>query len=100
MGVQVLADLELVRLFFGFAYSGRLELHERLGVASETPNRECYLLGSIPQQPETTQIKSQRPWTARVSSAIDDMARQQCTRGGAFEANFRQPRADPLEFGP
>ena len=43
---------------------------------------------------------SQRLWTARVSSAIDDMAGNSACAEVLFEATFRQPRAGPLEFGP
>ena len=39
-------------------------------------------------------------WTARVSSAIDDMAGNTACVEVLFEATFRQPRADPHEFGP
>ena len=43
---------------------------------------------------------SWRLWTARVSSTIDDMAGNNACKEVLFEATFRQPRADPHEFGP
>ena len=43
---------------------------------------------------------SWRLWTARVSSAIDDMAGNNACMEVLFEATFRQPRADPHEFDP
>ena len=43
---------------------------------------------------------SKRLWTARVSSAIDDMAGNNACTEVFFEATFRLPRADPHELGP
>ena len=43
---------------------------------------------------------SQRLWTARVSSAIDDVAGNNACVEVLFEASLRQPRAGFLEFGP
>ena len=48
--------------------------------------------GAHPQQPKNTQIKL-------ATVAIDDMAGNNACVEVLFEANFRQPRADPLEFG-